>query len=65
RAASSRSAGRPASRPAAPAPPPPPSPEDLLRQRAAAAVAGPGAARAVDPVQRALRFAEVMRATRG
>lgn len=62
---SSRPAGRPASRPAAPAPPPPPSPEDLLRQRAAAAVAGPGAARAVDPVQRALRFAEVMRATRG
>ncbi|MFP5335367.1 MAG: CAP domain-containing protein [Actinomycetes bacterium] len=58
------SAGAPA-RAAAPPPPPPPSPEELLRQRAARAVAGPGAEPARDPVQQALRFVEVLRATRG
>lgn len=50
---------------ARPAPPPPPSPEELLRRRAAAAAAGPGTAPAGDPVQQALRFADVLRAVRG
>lgn len=54
-----------AQRPTAPPPPPPPSPEQLLRARVAAAVAGPGAASAGDPLAQALRFATVMRATQG
>lgn len=66
-AATTRSRGSAAApaRAAAPPPPPPPSPEELLRQRAARAVAGPGAEPARDPVQQALRFVEVLRATRG
>lgn len=62
----SRGSGGQTTRSTAPAPPPPPpSPEELLRQRAARAVAGPGAEPARDPVQQALRFVEVLRATRG
>lgn len=45
--------------------PPPPSPEQLLRARAKGAVARAGATPATDPVQRALRFAAVMRAAHG
>jgi hypothetical protein len=70
---SQRPTGQP-SRPARPAPvttpasapaEPIPTAEELLQQRAAAAAAGPGAAAADDPVQQALRFVEVLRATHG
>lgn len=62
---SSNSSGSTRRAPAPPPPPPPPSPEELLRGRASAAVAGPGAAPVADPLAQALRFSTVMAATHG
>lgn len=50
----------------APAPaPPPPTPEQLLQQRAAAAVAGPGALPVPDVLAQTMRFTQVMAGAHG